>query len=116
MPIPFKNNIERLTLNNNNYRKVIYTTEQTQLVLMSLLPSEDIPLEIHKKTTQFIRVESGTGICYINNERYNLKDGDAIVIPQNTKHYIKATSELKLYTLYSPPEHDFDLIQKDQSN
>lgn len=122
----YKVNIEKSTIANKNYRKVLYTTEQTQLVLMSLLPSEDIPLEKHENITQFIRIEQGTCVCYIGNDIENdlkkmkqtrLKDNDIIIIPANTYHYIKATSELKLYTLYSfldRPEHSKNLVQKRQ--
>lgn len=115
----YKVNIEKLTIANKNYRKVLYTTEQTQLVLMSLLPSEDIPLEKHNNTTQFIRIEQGTCVTYIGNDpkemkQSRLKDGDIIIVPANTYHYVKPTTELKLYTLYSPPEHPKNLIQKRQ--
>ena len=111
-----KVNIEKATLENEYYRKVLDTTKQTQLVLMSLLPTEDIPEEKHKNTTQFIRVEQGTGVAVVNNKRFNLKDGDILVIPENTKHYIKATGNkpFKLYSLYSPPEHPVGLIHKRQ--
>lgn len=100
-----KLNLEKDTKSNNFYRKVIETTPQIQLVLMSLEPGIEIGREKHTHTTQFIRVESGKGVAYIGNERFNLKDGDAVVIPPNVYHNIKATTELKLYTIYSPPEH-----------
>ena len=105
---PDYRNIERDTLSNKMYRKVVYTTPTLQLVLMSLKPHEDIPKEIHKKTTQFIRVEAGSGLARVGRTEYKLKDGMSITIPPNTEHYIKNTSrttDLKLYTLYSPPEH-----------
>jgi len=110
----FKINIEKKTLKNRFYRKVIHTTEQSQLVLMSIPPGDDIDKEKHRNTTQFIRVESGNGIAYVNHKKYILKDGDCLVIPPNTVHYIKNNSNksLKLYTLYSPPEHPIDFIEK----
>lgn len=112
MTIIYKNNIERQTLQNNFYRKVLNTTPQQQLVLMTIPKDQDIGMEVHPKTTQFIRVEAGTGVAYIAGKRYNLKDGDAIVIPPNTKHNIRATSELRLYTIYSPPEHPRKTVQR----
>lgn len=110
----FKGNIEVLTIRNNNYRKVLSTTRTQQLVLMALKQGEDIPKEKHNGT-QFIRVESGTGVAYVGRHRYNLSDGTALVIPPNATHYIKATDGLKLYTIYSPPEHSAGLVQRRQS-
>lgn len=101
----YKNNIEKQTVENKAYRKILKTTPQLQLVLMHVPTGEDIPKETHKGITQFIRVESGRGVAYIKNKRYNLKDGDAIIIPPNTAHYIKSTDNLKLYTIYAPPAH-----------
>jgi mannose-6-phosphate isomerase-like protein (cupin superfamily) len=110
----FKGNIEKLTLENLYYRRVINTTINSQLVLMSILPNEEIGMEKHYKTTQFIRIEKGKGIAYIENKRYNLKDGDAIVIPPNTYHNIINTGkeQLKLYSIYSPPVHNPDTKTK----
>lgn len=104
----FKDNIEKLTISNNYYRKVICTTKTLQLVLMSLSPKEEIGAEVHKDVTQFFRVEKGHGVAIIKGKRYNLKDGDSIVVPGGTKHNIINTSsseDLKLYTIYAPPEH-----------
>ena len=102
----YRQNIESDTVANTLYRKVEYTTPQMQLVLMSIPNGVDIGSEIHPKTTQFVRVESGTGVAVIGDRKVYLKDGVAIVIPPNTRHNIKSTSQnLKLYTLYSPPEH-----------
>jgi mannose-6-phosphate isomerase-like protein (cupin superfamily) len=107
MKIIYKKNIEKQTLNNNFYRKVIYTTPQQQLVLMSIPPGQEIGMEKHSKTTQFIRIESGKGIAKIADRKFLLKDGDAVIIPPNTLHNIisTGTQPLKLYTIYSPPEH-----------
>jgi mannose-6-phosphate isomerase-like protein (cupin superfamily) len=104
----YRANIEKLTKRNTSYRKVLFTTKQMQLVVMSLFPDEEIGTEIHPKTTQFIRIEKGKGVAYINNKTYHLKDGVCIMIPAGTKHNIINTgkSKLKIYTLYSPPEHD----------
>ena len=101
----YKNNIEKQTAKNKAYRKILKTTKQMQLVLMYIPTGKDIPKETHKNVSQFIRIESGRGVAYIGNVRYNLKDGDALIIPPNTPHYIKSTDNLKLYTIYAPPEH-----------
>lgn len=102
-----KINIEKATLENTYYRKVLHTTPQMQLVLMSLNQGEDIPLETHSSTTQFIRVEKGTALAMVGKKRMLLDDGDSLIIPPGKKHYISQIGEkpLKLYTIYSPPEH-----------
>lgn len=104
---PFKISIERATLCNNYYRKVLFTTDTLQLVVMSLLPKEEIGMEKHPHTTQFIRVERGKALAIVGNRRFKLKNGDVIIIPKNKNHNIINTGrgKLKLYTLYSPPEH-----------
>lgn len=112
----FKINIETSTIKNQAYRKVLYTTKQTQLVLMSLLPNEDIPRETHPSITQFIRIENGSCVAYLNGKQLKLKKNDSLIIPSGTEHYIKNTgkTELKLYTLYSPPNHPVGLLEEDQ--
>ena len=104
---PYHANIESQTKRNSYYRKVVYTTPTMQLVLMSLRPGEEIGLERHKRTTQFIRVESGRGIAVVSGKQYKLEKDTAIMIPQNKLHNIVNTGRraLKLYTIYSPPEH-----------
>ncbi len=114
--------IEKLTLKNKNYRKVINTTPNQQLVLMSLKPKEDIGMEIHKKVTQFIRIEQGTVMVIIgkdeNQKKYKLKDNSFITIPPNTYHNIVniGENEVKLYSIYSPPNHKPDAVQKNKSD
>lgn len=101
-------NIDKDTIKNKYYRKVIYTIPGSfQLVLMSLKKGEDIPFETHKKGTQFIRIEGGKGYAIIGNKRYQLKKDTSLTIPPNKRHYIKATSKypLKMYIIYTPPEH-----------
>ena len=101
-------NIESLTLGNQAFRKVLYTGKNTQLVLMTLQPGEDIGEEIHAGTDQFFRFESGTGKCIIDENEYSLEIGTAIIIPAGAKHNIINTSStevLQMYTLYSPPHH-----------
>ena len=100
-------NIETDTLENTDFRKVLYTAQNSQLVLMSLRAGEDIGEEIHK-LDQFIRVEAGRGVAILDGVEHRLSDGVAVVIPAGTKHNVvnlSDTEELKLYTLYSPPEH-----------
>ena len=104
----FVGNIEQLTLENNNFRKVIYTGQHSQLVLMSLKPNEEIGMEVHEIVDQFLRIEKGEGKVIINGEEHLIKDGSAIVVPAGAEHNVINTSsenELKLYTVYSPPHH-----------
>jgi mannose-6-phosphate isomerase-like protein (cupin superfamily) len=110
----FYTNIEKDTLENNNFRKVLYTGRNTQLVLMSLKPNEEIGLEIHADNDQFFRCEEGYGKCIINDNEYELTDGVAIIVPAGANHNIVNTSPteyLKLYTLYSPPHHKDGIIR-----
>lgn len=103
----FVTNIEQAALENEYFRKVLYTDERVQLVVMSLLPSEDIGEEVHQ-LDQFIRVEKGGGSAVLDGAAHPIKDGSAIVIPQGTRHNIINTSSerpMKLYTLYAPPNH-----------
>lgn len=100
-------NIEQDSIANNNFRKVVYTADYSQLVLMSLLPNEDIGEETHG-IDQFIRVEAGTGKAILDGVEHIITDGFAIVIPAGTKHNIVNTSlseSMKLYTLYAMPHH-----------
>lgn len=110
----FKSNIENDTMNNTNFRKVLYTGKNIQLVLMSLKPGEEIGEEIHKDNDQFFRFESGNGKVIINDTEYNIKNGDVVIIPAGSKHNIINTSkeELKIYTIYSPPHHKDKIIRK----
>lgn len=103
----YVNNIEQEALTNSFFRKVLYTDSKVQLVVMSLLPNEDIGEEVHENLDQFIRVESGRGAAVLEGERFNISDGFAIVVPAGTKHNIISESSIpmKLYTIYSPPQH-----------
>jgi mannose-6-phosphate isomerase-like protein (cupin superfamily) len=111
----FAIDMEDATKKNANYREVIYTDENIQIVLMGLVGGEDIPFEIHDGT-QFIRVESGCGLAIVNGKEYILRDGDSITIPPRHEHYVKNDSEeiLQLYSIYSPPEHPPDTLQEKQ--
>jgi len=104
----FSANIEEMTLQNGNFRKVLYTASHSQLVLMSLQPNEDIGKEVHEDNDQFFRFESGQGRVEIDGNAYEVKDGSAIVVPAGAEHNVTNTSgdkELKLYTIYSPAHH-----------
>jgi mannose-6-phosphate isomerase-like protein (cupin superfamily) len=101
-------NIETATLRNASFRRVLFTAPRSQLVLMTLKPGEDIGLEKHDDVDQFIRVESGQGMAILNRKQHKLVDGSAVVIPAGTRHNIvnrSRTKPLRLYTIYSPPEH-----------
>ena len=107
-------NIEKLSLENENFRKVLYTAKNSQLVVMSLKPGEDIGEEIHQ-LDQFIRVESGDGKAVLDDVPHEIKDGFVVVVPAGAKHNIINTSSdkfLKLYTLYSPPNHKDGVLHK----
>ncbi|MDP2643298.1 MAG: cupin domain-containing protein [Candidatus Peregrinibacteria bacterium] len=100
--------IEKLTLENENFRKVLYTGKHSQLVVMSLKPNEEIGMEIHEENDQFFRFEKGTGKVFIDGNEYEVADGDAIVVPSGAQHNVVNTSgtdALKLYTIYSPAHH-----------
>lgn len=99
-------NIEEATVQNDLFRKVLFTAEHSQLVVMSLRPGEDIGTETHR-LDQFIRIEAGRGIACLNGVEYPIEDGIAVVIPAGTEHNIRNSGHeaLKLYTIYSPPEH-----------
>ena len=110
----FFTNIEKDTLENNNFRKVLYTAKHSQLVLMSLKPNEEIGMEVHPDNDQFFRFEKGTGKCIIDGNEYPLSDGVAIVVPAGAQHNIintSGTEELKLYTIYSPAHHKDGIVR-----
>ncbi len=108
-------NIEKDTIENQNFRKVLYTATFSQLVLMSLSPKEEIGEETHSDRDQFFRVESGQGLAVLDGVSHKIEDGSAIVIPAGAIHNIINTSEtesLKVYTIYSPAEHKDGAIHK----
>ena len=107
--------IEHKTLENENFREVLFTAPHSQLVVMTLQPGEEIGLETHDDIDQFIRVEAGNGKAILNGEEKALADGTAVVIPAGTEHNvvnISQTEPLKLYTIYSPPEHPDGTINR----
>lgn len=111
-------NIEEKTLENENFREVLFTGPHSQLVVMSLLPNEDIGTEIHD-VDQFFRIESGEGKTMLDGEEHPISDGTAIVVPAGTEHNIINTSsdkKLKLYTIYSPPNHKDKTVHKTKAD
>jgi mannose-6-phosphate isomerase-like protein (cupin superfamily) len=110
----FVTDIEKDTVENDNFRKVLYTGKNSQLVLMSLKPGEEIGMETHDDTDQFFRVDAGSGRVIINGNETEIKNGSAIVIPQGAKHNVINTGReyLKLYSIYSPPHHADKTLHK----
>lgn len=111
----YNGQIEKLTLENSNFRQVLFTGKKTQLVLMSLKPGEEIGEEVHDKVDQFFRFEAGEGKVIIDEQEYEVKDGDAVIVPAGSKHNIvnvSSSEDLKLYTLYSPPNHPDGTVHK----
>ena len=107
-------NIEKETLENTNFRKVLYTGKHSQLVLMSLKSNEEIGMEVHTDNDQFFRFEKGEGKCIIDGNAYILGDGSVILVPAGAEHNIINTSnseDLKLYTIYSPAHHQDGVVR-----
>jgi len=109
----FVGNIENLTNENSNFRRVLYTGSNVQLVLMTLKPGEEIGEEVHSGIDQFFRIEKGAGEVRINGEPTKIKDGDAVLVPAGARHNVvnTGTEPLRLYTLYGPPEHQDRTVQ-----
>jgi len=103
----FVQDIERATLENEDFRRVLYTGKYLQLVLMTLRPGEEIGLEVHEDHDQFFRIEEGEGEVWIDGVRSPLADDDAVIVPAGARHNVVNTGRepLRLYTLYGPPEH-----------
>jgi mannose-6-phosphate isomerase-like protein (cupin superfamily) len=111
-------NIEDQSIENEYFRKVLYTDQRLQLVVMSLKPKEDIGEEVHE-LDQFIRIEHGEGEALLDGEVSELSDGSVVIVPSGTKHNITNTSStnpLKLYTLYAPPNHAEGTIHKTKAD
>jgi mannose-6-phosphate isomerase-like protein (cupin superfamily) len=110
----FNANIEKDTIENTNFRKVLYTGKHSQLVLMSLRPMEEIGMETHPDNDQFFRFEKGTGKCIIDGNVYDVKDGSAVIVPAGAEHNVintSGTEDLKLYTIYSPAHHKDGIVR-----
>lgn len=110
-------NIEKTTLENTFYRKVLYTTKNSQLVLMSIEPGDEIGEEIHQ-LDQFIRIEQGTAKVVLDDVEHTLEDDFAVVIPRGTKHNVINIGDkaLKLYSIYTPPEHKDGTIHETKAD
>lgn len=112
--MPYITNLEKDTQENTYFRKVLYTAKHSQLVLMCLQPQEEIGMEVHT-LDQFFRIESGTGTCILDGVESQIADGSGIVVPAGTQHNLINTSEtelMKLYTVYSPPDHRDGTVHK----
>jgi len=110
----FSGDIEQLTLDNNNFRKVLYTGKHAQLVLMSLKPGEEIGEETHNENDQFFRFEAGSGKVLIDGNEYLVGDGSAIIVPAGALHNVVNASDsedLKLYTIYAPAHHKDGIVR-----
>ena len=103
----FVADIEELTQDNTDFRRVLYTGHNLQLVVMSLNPGDEIGEEVHDDRDQFFRIEEGEGVISIDGVDHPVKDDDGIIVPQGACHNVRATGTrpLKLYTIYGPPEH-----------
>ncbi|MBD3318739.1 cupin domain-containing protein [Candidatus Woesearchaeota archaeon] len=110
----FKTNIEKDTVDNEFYRKVLYTGKKMQLVVMSLKVGDDIPSEVHPDIDQFIRVETGKALVTIDGNEMTLEDDDIVIVPAGSEHYVKNSGDkpLKIYTIYTPPEHPDGTVHK----
>ncbi|MDD3548446.1 MAG: cupin domain-containing protein [Candidatus Pacebacteria bacterium] len=106
--------IEKLTTENDNFRKVLYTAKHSQLVLMSLKPKEEIGMEVHPDNDQFFRFEQGLGKVIIDDNEYEVKDGFAVIVPAGAQHNVintSGTEALKIYTIYSPAHHKDGIVR-----
>lgn len=112
--IGYVENIEELTEENTDFRRVLYSGSKLQLVLMSLEPGEEIGGEIHSDTDQFFRIEDGEGRCVIDGATHKIGPGDGIVVPAGAHHNVICTGHeaLRLYTIYGPAHHQDQLVQK----
>ncbi|MCU0852108.1 MAG: cupin domain-containing protein [Thermoplasmata archaeon] len=110
----FATDIEKATIENADFRRVLYTGKFSQLVLMNLAPKEEIGEEVHDTVDQFFRFEEGEGMVIIDGLEHKVKDGTAVIVPSGARHNVLNTSSkkrLKLYTIYSPPEHQDKVVR-----
>ncbi|HOI13377.1 MAG TPA: cupin domain-containing protein [Methanoculleus sp.] len=111
----FSIDIEAETVKNTDFRRVLYTSNFSQLVLMRLKPGEEIGAEVHDDVDQFFRFEEGEGVVVIDGTEHAVKDGSAVIVPNSANHNVintSKTADLKLYTIYSPPEHQDKVVAK----
>ena len=109
--------IEKVTLANDDFRRVLYTGQHLQLVLMTLKPGEEIGEEVHEDRDQFFRIEEGSGEVRIDGVANKVSDDFAVIVPAGARHNVVNTGDepLKLYTLYGPPEHKDKVVHKDKA-
>lgn len=109
----FFTHMEKDTLENENFRKVLYTGKHSQLVLMTIQPGEDIGMEVHEDTDQFFRFEEGNGKVIVDGTEYAVADGDAVIVPSGAEHNVvnTGTEPLRLYTIYSPAHHQEGVVR-----
>ncbi|MDD1775872.1 MAG: cupin domain-containing protein [Candidatus Methanomethylicus sp.] len=115
----FLSHIEKDTRKNTDFRHVVYTGKYSQLVLMCLQPKEEIGAETHDDVDQFFRFEEGEGKVIIDGKDHVVKDGDAVIVPAGARHNVintSASSQLKLYTIYSPPEHQDGTVRRTKAD
>ena len=113
----YVDNIEQATIDNGDFRRVLYTGHNLQLVVMSINPGEEIGAEVHDDRDQFFRVESGEGVISIDGVDHQVSDDFGVIVPQGARHNVRATgtTPLKLYTIYAPPEHRDGVVHKDKA-
>ena len=109
----YHDDIEKQTTGNDDFRRVLYTGRNLQLVLMTLQPGEEIGSEVHEDRDQFFRFEEGSGKVHIDDNIYDVADGSGVIVPAGARHNVRNTGDvpLKLYTLYGPPEHVDKLVE-----
>lgn len=114
----FVDDIEELTEDNDDFRRVLYTGKHLQLVLMALRPGEEIGEEVHETHDQFFRIEQGEGEVWIDGVRTKIEDDDAVIVPAGARHNVINTGSrpLKLYTLYGPPEHRDGVVHRGKAD
>jgi mannose-6-phosphate isomerase-like protein (cupin superfamily) len=113
----YVDNIEEATTSNEDFRRVLYTGKNLQLVLMTLQPGEEIGEEVHDDRDQFFRIEQGRGTVYIDGAANEVEDDFAVIVPAGARHNVVASGDepLKLYTLYGPPEHKDGTVHRDKA-
>lgn len=115
----YSTDIEKETVENDDFRRVLYTAKNMQLVLMSLKPTEEIGEEVHDDVDQFIRCDAGEGVAILNGVEHVLRNGIAVIVPAGVRHNVKnvsPTEALKLYTIYTPPEHKDGTVHPTKSD
>ena len=114
----FRDDIEKLTEENQDFRRVLYTGKNLQLVLMTLQPGEEIGEEVHEDRDQFFRIEEGSGVIDIDGVENPVEDDIAVIVPAGARHNVRNTSDetLHLYTIYGPPEHKDGVVQSTKAH